>query len=419
MTTQEILENAKSAKTEVALLSLEQRNSALLNMADAIEADTKEILEANALDMENARGKLSEVMMDRLALSESRIKGIAQGLREAEALPDPVGEVREQFTRPNGIRISKVSVPLGVIAIIYESRPNVTADSAALCLKSGNVSVLRTGKEAFLSAKALVTAMRKGLKKVGITPNAINLIEDTTRASSTALMTANGYVDLLIPRGGKGLIDACLKGATVPCIQTGTGICHVYVDGAADQDMALTIIENAKCQRPSVCNAMEVCLVDRKIAAEFLPKLYAKLTDRSKPVTFKCDEEAYEIMSKEGDFAQPAGDTDFDTEFLDYKMAVKVVDGVTEAIAHIAKHSTAHSDCIVTADEEAGKLFTKSVDSAAVYWNASTRFTDGGVFGQGCEIGISTQKLHARGPMGLRELTSYKYVICGDGQIRQ
>ncbi|MCD8295181.1 MAG: glutamate-5-semialdehyde dehydrogenase [Clostridia bacterium] len=417
MTTQEILENAKAAKTEVSLLSIDQRNAALLNMADAIVADTDAILAANAVDMENAKGKLSEVMMDRLALSASRIEGIAQGLREAEALPDPVGEVREEFTRPNGIHITKVSVPLGVIAIIYESRPNVTADSAALCLKSGNVSVLRTGKEAWRSANALVAAMRKGLEKVGITHNAINLIEDTTRASSTALMTANGYVDLLIPRGGKGLIDACLKGATVPCIQTGTGICHVYVDKAADQEMALTIIENAKCQRPSVCNAMEVCLVDKAIAGEFLPKLYDKLTNRSKPVTFKLDEEAWAILGPR-EYTQPAGEGDFDTEFLDYKMAVKVVDGVKEAIAHIAVHSTSHSDAIVTMDDEAGKLFTRSVDSAAVYWNASTRFTDGGVFGQGCEIGISTQKLHARGPMGLRELTSYKYVITGNGQIR-
>ncbi|MCD8285729.1 MAG: glutamate-5-semialdehyde dehydrogenase [Clostridia bacterium] len=417
MTTQEILENAKAAKTEVSLLSIEQRNAALLNMADAIEADTDAILEANAVDMENAKGKLSEVMMDRLALSASRIHGIAEGLREAEALPDPVGEVREEFTRPNGIHIQKVSVPLGVIAIIYESRPNVTADSAALCLKSGNVSVLRTGKEAWRSANALVIAMRKGLEKVGITKNAINLIEDTTRASSTALMTANGYVDLLIPRGGKGLIDACLKGATVPCIQTGTGICHVYVDKAANQDMALTIIENAKCQRPSVCNAMEVCLVDKAIAAEFLPKLYDKLTNRSKPVTFKLDEAAWAILGAR-DYTVQAGEGDFDTEFLDYKMAVKVVDGVREAIAHISLHSTSHSDAIVTDDPEAGNLFTRSVDSAAVYWNASTRFTDGGVFGQGCEIGISTQKLHARGPMGLRELTSYKYVITGNGQIR-
>ncbi len=417
MTTQEILENAKAAKTEVSLLSLEQRNAALLNMADAIEADTDAILAANAVDMENAKGKLSEVMMDRLALSASRIHGIAEGLREAEALPDPVGEVREEFTRPNGIHIQKVSVPLGVIAIIYESRPNVTADSAALCLKSGNVSVLRTGKEAWRSANALVIAMRKGLEKVGITRNAINLIEDTTRASSTALMTANGYVDLLIPRGGKGLIDACLKGATVPCIQTGTGICHVYVDKGAKQDMALTIIENAKCQRPSVCNAMEVCLVDKAIAGEFLPKLYDKLTNRSKPVTFKLDEEAWAILGPR-EYTVQAGEGDFDTEFLDYKMAVKVVDGVKEAISHIALHSTSHSDAIVTEDQEAGQLFTRSVDSAAVYWNASTRFTDGGVFGQGCEIGISTQKLHARGPMGLRELTSYKYVITGNGQIR-
>lgn len=417
MTTSEILENAKRAKNSVALLSTEQKNAALINMAAAIENEIETILKANAADVAAVKSTMSDVMLDRLALTEQRIRAMADGLREVAKLPDPIGEVRDSFVRPNGLEIKKVSVPLGVVAIIYESRPNVTADAAALALKSGNVCILRIGKEAFLSARAIVGAMKKGLKKAGVTLNAINLIEDTSRDSAAALMAAVGYVDLLIPRGGRGLIETCLKEARVPCIQTGTGICHVYVDGAADQDKALNIIENAKCSRPSVCNAMEVCLVDKVIAAEFLPKLYERLTSRAKPVTFLVDGQAGDILG-ERDFCKAAEAEDFDTEFLDYKMAVKVVDGVKEAVNHIAAHSTSHSDCIVTESEEAAKIFTRAVDSSAVYVNASTRFTDGGEFGLGCELGISTQKLHARGPMGLKEMTSYKYVVYGDGHIR-
>lgn len=417
MTTAEILENARRAKNSVAQLSTEQKNAALINMAAAMEADTESILKANASDVAAARGNISDAMIDRLTLTAERIHDMAEGLREVAKLPDPVGEVLEQYTRPNGLLIKKVGVPIGVVAIIYESRPNVTADAAALALKSGNVCILRIGREAFLSARALVSAMRKGLKKAGVTLNAVNLIEDPSRDSASELMSAVGYVDLLIPRGGKSLIDACVREARVPCIQTGTGICHVYVDAAADREKALNIIENAKCSRPSVCNAMEVCLVDRAVADEFLPMLVRRLTEREKPVTIKLDETAYEMI---GQFpgCELAQEEDFDREFLDYVMAVKVVDGVKGAITHIARHSTAHSDAIVTESDEAAKLFTRAVDSAAVYVNASTRFTDGGEFGLGCELGISTQKLHARGPMGLREMTSYKYVVSGDGQIR-
>ncbi len=417
MTTSEILENAKRAKNSVALLSTEQKNAALINMAAAMENEIDSILKANSADLATAKGTMSDVMLDRLQLTEQRIRAMADGMREVAKLPDPIGEVRDSFTRPNGLEIKKVSVPIGVVAIIYESRPNVTADAAALALKSGNVCILRIGKEAFLSARAIVGAMKKGLKKAGVTLNSINLIEDTSRNSASELMSAVGYVDLLIPRGGRGLIEACLKQSRVPCIQTGTGICHVYVDGAADQNKALNIIENAKCSRPSVCNAMEVCLVDKTIAAEFLPKLYDRLTVREKPVTFLVDGASGDVLG-ERDYCRAAEAEDFDTEFLDYKMAVKVVDGVKEAVNHIAAHSTAHSDCIVTESEEAARIFTRAVDSSAVYVNASTRFTDGGEFGLGCELGISTQKLHARGPMGLREMTSYKYVVYGNGQIR-
>lgn len=419
MTTSEILENARRAKNAVALLSTEQKNAALINMAAAIEGDAETILKANASDISAARGKIGEVMLDRLALNAERIHAIAEGLREVAKLPDPVGEVRERFTRPNGLEIKKVGVPVGVVAVIYESRPNVTADAAALALKSGNVCILRIGKEAYLSARALVIAMKKGLKKAGVNQNAINLVEDTSRESATQLMTAAGYVDLLIPRGGKSLIETCVKEARVPCIQTGTGICHVYVDGSADLEKALTIIENAKCSRPSVCNAMEVCLVQREIAQEFLPLLYRRLTENGDhpPVCFKLDPVAAGILG-ERPYCEPAGENDFDREFLDYALAVRVVENVKEAVNHITAHSTAHSDCIVAQSEDAIKLFTRAVDSAAVYVNASTRFTDGGEFGLGCELGISTQKLHARGPMGLREMTSYKYIVVGDGQIR-
>jgi len=335
---------------------------------------------------------------------------MAKGIREVAALPDPVGHLLERHTREDGLQIDKLSVPMGVIAIIYESRPNVTSDAAALALKAGSVCILRGGKEAFASANAIVTALKAGLTSVGVTPDAVNLVQDTSRASATALMTANGYVDLLIPRGGAGLINACVQNATVPCIATGTGICHVYVEQSADQDMALNIIENAKTSRPSVCNAEEVLLVDKAIAAEFLPKLADRIGGK---VEFRLDGDAAAIIS-----GKSAGEKDFDTEFLDYILAVKCVENYQEAVAHIAAHSTGHSEAIVTNSEAAKAAFISGVDSAAVYINASTRFTDGGEFGLGCEMGISTQKLHARGPMGLRELTTYKYVITGSGHIR-
>ncbi|MDE6597650.1 MAG: glutamate-5-semialdehyde dehydrogenase [Clostridia bacterium] len=420
MTTLEILDNAKRVKSTVALMSTEQKNAALINMAAAIEEDKNSILRANKADLRAVRGTMSDVMLDRLRLNEDRVRSMADGLRAVAKLNDPIGEVIDEFTPPNGINICKVSVPIGVVAIIYESRPNVTADAAALALKSGNVCVLRVGKEAYLSARAIVNAMRKGLKKAGVSQNAVSLVEDLSRDSATQLMTAVGYVDLLIPRGGKGLISACVENAKVPCIQTGTGICHVYVDEFADEDKALNIIENAKCSRPSVCNAMEVCLINRTIADSFLPKLYNRLvTDRKEnPVKLKLDEFAYAVLASKP-YSEKAVDNDFDTEFLDYILAVKVVDDVKDAVYHISLHSTGHSDCIVTENDENAKYFTRAVDSAAVYVNASTRFTDGGEFGLGCEMGISTQKVHARGPMGLKELTSYKYVVSGNGQIRK
>ena len=409
-----MLENARAAKPEVARLSSGQKNAALNAMADALLAHQDDILTANALDLEAAKGTVSQVMLDRLLLTPARIAGMAQGIREVAALPDPVGLVLEEHTRTDGLQIQKVSVPMGVVAIIYESRPNVTSDAAALALKSGNVCVLRGGKEAFRSANAIVTALRAGLKTQGITENAVNLVQDTSRSSATALMTANGYVDLLIPRGGVGLINACVRTATVPCIATGTGICHVYVEQSADLDMALNIIENAKTSRPSVCNAEEVLLVDKAIAPTFLPMLYDRLvTKREHPVELRLDETAAAIIP-----GKAAGETDFDTEFLDYILAVKCVADVREAVAHIAAHSTGHSEAIVTRSAKAEEIFTSTVDSAAVYVNASTRFTDGGEFGLGCEMGISTQKLHARGPMGLRELTTYKYIIHGNGHVR-
>ncbi|MDY4581357.1 MAG: glutamate-5-semialdehyde dehydrogenase [Candidatus Faecousia sp.] len=409
-----MLEAAKAAKPEVARLTSAQKNAALNAMADALLAREARILAANAQDLEAARGTVSDVMLDRLALNPGRIAGMAQGIREVAELPDPVGLVLEEHTRPDGLKIQKVSVPMGVIAIIYESRPNVTSDAAALALKSGNVCVLRGGKEAFRSASAIVDALRAGLKSQGIPENAVNLVQDTSRSSATALMTANGYIDLLIPRGGAGLINACVRTATVPCIATGTGICHVYVEKTADLDMALNIVENAKTSRPSVCNAEEVLLVDKAIAPLFLPMLHERLvTGRAQPVQLRLDETAAAIIP-----GIPAGEKDFDTEFLDYILAVKCVENVQEAVAHIAAHSTGHSEAIVTKSPEAEEAFTSGVDSAAVYVNASTRFTDGGEFGLGCEMGISTQKLHARGPMGLRELTTYKYIIHGNGNVR-
>ena len=417
-TTFEILCEAKQAKIAAASLTSEQKNNALNAMADAILAQTDYILAENAKDLEAAKGIISDVMLDRLALSAERIKGMANGIREVTALPDPVGEVLAHIERPNGVVIEKTAVAMGVVAIIYESRPNVTSDAAALALKSGNVCVLRSGKEAFRSAYAIVTAMRGGLKKLGLAENLINLVEDTTRQSATELMTAVGYVDLLIPRGGAGLIKACVENAKVPCIETGTGICHIYVDETADYEKALNIIENAKTSRPSVCNAAEVCLVNAFEAAKFLPLLKKRLVDDRKaagliPVELRLDERAAAIID-----GTAAGEGDFDREFLDYILAVKVVDGVDCAIAHISEHSTHHSECIVTENAENARKFTLNVDSAAVYVNVSTRFTDGGEFGLGCEMGISTQKLHARGPMGLRELTTYKYIVRGNGQIR-
>ena len=406
----EMLEAAKAAKSQIANLTAREKNAALNAMADSLLDCEDAILKANALDLAAAKGQMTDVMLDRLRLTPERIAGMAKGIREVASLPDPVGLTLESHTRSDGLKIDKVSVPMGVIAIIYESRPNVTSDAAALALKSGNVCILRGGKEAFRSANAIVNALRLGLQSVGIPETAVNLVQDTSRDSATALMTANGYVDLLIPRGGAGLISACVRTATVPCIATGTGICHVYVEKTADQNMALNIVENAKTSRPSVCNAEEVLLVDKAIAAEFLPKLHTRLGQK---VELRLDEEAAKYIP-----GTPAGERDFDTEFLDYILAVKCVEDVREAAAHIAAHSTGHSEAIITADPAAEAYFTANVDSAAVYVNASTRFTDGGEFGLGCEMGISTQKLHARGPMGLRELTTYKYIIHGNGQVR-
>lgn len=411
---QELLSAARAAKKEVSRLDTQKKNEALEAMAAALISRQDRILVANEQDLQAAQGHISAVMLDRLRLTPERIEGMAQGIRDVVALSDPVGQVLEEHIREDGLVIQKVSVPMGVIAIIYESRPNVTSDAAALALKSGNVCILRGGKEAFHSANAIVEALRAGLKQAGVTENAVNLVQDTSRDSASALMTAQDYVDLLIPRGGAGLINTCIRNATVPCIATGTGICHVYVEKTADQDMALNIIENAKTSRPSVCNAEEVLLVDSAIAAEFLPKLHKRLvTDREHPVELRLDEYARTIIP-----GTPAGEKDFDMEFLDYILAVKCVDGVEAAIAHISLHSTGHSEAIVTRDEAAAEAFTSCVDSAAVYVNASTRFTDGGEFGLGCEMGISTQKLHARGPMGLRELCTYHYIVRGNGHIR-
>ncbi len=405
-----MLQAAKAAKFSVTALTTDQKNAALEAMAQALLDNQEAILAANAADIEAATGKVPQVMLDRLLLTADRIAGMAKGIREVAALPDPVGHLLERHTRADGLQIDKISVPMGVIAIIYESRPNVTSDAAALALKAGSVCILRGGKEAFASANAIVTALKKGLQSVGVTEDAVNLVQDTSRASATALMTANGYVDLLIPRGGAGPINACVQNATVPCIATGTGICHVYVEQTADQEMALNIIENAKTSRPSVCNAEEVLLVDKAIAAEFLPKLASRIGGR---VEFRLGGDAAAIIP-----GTPAGERDFDTEFLDYILAVKCVENYTEAVQHIAAHSTGHSEAIVTNSDAAKAAFVSGVDSSAVYVNASTRFTDGGEFGLGCEMGISTQKLHARGPMGLRELTTYKYVITGNGHIR-
>lgn len=415
MTTLDILKQAKAAKSELAKLGSEDKNNALLAMADALRENCAAILEENKKDVEAARGKITDVMIDRLSLDEGRIKGMADGIRDVVKLPDPVGRVLSRVELSNGLIVEKTAVPMGVVAIIYESRPNVSSDAAALALKSGNVCVLRGGKEAFRSANAIVNALRSGLKRLGLCENFINMVQDTTRQSSTELMTADGYIDLLIPRGGAGLIKACVENATVPVIQTGTGICHIYVDDDADLDMALNIIENAKTSRPSVCNAEEVLLVNSKIADKFLPMLKKRLVDDRKenPVELRLDERAARIID-----GTKACEKDFDTEFLNYILAVGIVDSVEEAVRHIGEHSTQHSDAIITNNDAHAAEFTRDVDSAAVYVNASTRFTDGGCFGLGCEMGISTQKLHARGPMGLCELTTYKYIVKGNGQIR-
>ena len=418
MTTLELMRRVKAAAPVLAAADTAKKNNALLAMAEALERRCGEILRANAEDMAAARGKISEVMLDRLLLTQARVSAMADGLRSVVSLPDPVGEILAKETRPNGLQIEKTAVPLGVIAIIYESRPNVTSDAAALCIKSGNACILRCGREAWRSANAITGALREGLRQAELPETLIGLVEDTSHESAAELMHGVGYIDLLIPRGGAGLIRACTEQAKVPCIQTGTGICHIYVDRSADPYMALTVIENAKTSRPSVCNAEEVCLVHRDIAAAFLPALRQTLVDKriaagKPPVELRTDPEAFGIIG-----GTPAGERDFDTEFLDYVLAVKVVGSVEEAIDHIAAHSTGHSDAILTSDKAAADAFVRGVDSAAVYVNASTRFTDGGEFGLGCEMGISTQKLHARGPMGLRELTTYKYIVHGNGQIR-
>ena len=413
-TTQEQLALARLAKKSINTASTALKNQALEAMASQLLKATEAILAANQIDMEAARGKISEVMLDRLFLDQERIEGMAQGIRALIDLLDPIGEVLDTEVLDNGLEIQKVRVAMGVIGIIYESRPNVTSDAAALAIKSGNAVVLRTGKDAFHSAQAIVTALKGGLEEAGLNPDLLQLIQDTSRASSLAMMKAKGDLDLLIPRGGAGLIQAVVENAIVPVIETGTGIVHVYVDKEADFQKALAIIENAKTSRPSVCNAMEVLLVDQAIASDFLPLVKERLVDeRERSVELRLDEDAQAII-----LGTAAQEQDFDTEFLDYILAVKVVDGVEEAVGHIEAHSTHHSDAIVTENPETAAYFTKQVDSAAVYVNASTRFTDGGQFGLGCEMGISTQKLHARGPMGLREMTSYKYIVSGNGQVR-
>ena len=418
MTTLDILKRTKAAWPSICNASAEDKNRILSAMADSLQAQCDAILRCNAEDMDAARGHISDVMLDRLYLDRGRVDAMADGIRATVALPDHTGRILAQIDHPNGMKIYKKQVPLGLVAIIYESRPNVTSDAAALAIKSGNVCMLRSGKEAFHTAKAIVAALKQGIVSAGGDADIVNIVEDTSHESATEIMQAKGLVDLLIPRGGAGLIRACVESATVPCIETGTGICHVYVDKDADLEKALNIIENAKTSRPSVCNAEEVALVHRDVAGAFLPRLKARLVDARAaagkiPVELRLDAAAQAIIP-----GTPAGERDFDTEFLDYILAVKVVSDADEAIRHIAAHSTHHSDAIVTENAQTAERFTRLVDSAAVYVNASTRFTDGGEFGLGCEMGISTQKLHARGPMGLDELSTYKYIIRGDGQIR-
>ncbi|HEM3669719.1 TPA: glutamate-5-semialdehyde dehydrogenase [Streptococcus suis] len=410
-TTQALLDSLLAHKASINLATTEQKNQALSVMADQLVAQTEAILAGNAIDMENAQGKISQVMQDRLLLTAERIEAMADGIRALIGLPDPVGLVMEESTRADGLNIRKKSIPFGLVGMIYESRPNVTSDAAALAIKSGNAVILRGGKEAFHSAQAIVTALKAGLEEVGLSPKVIELVQDTSRTSATELMTAKGKIDLLVPRGGAGLIQAVVENATVPVIETGTGICHVYVDKDADLDKALQIVVNAKTSRPSVCNSAEVLLVHEEIVSQFLPRLEEALSGQ---VELRADQKAQALLNQ----STPVGDQDFDTEFLDFILAVKVVSNVEEAISHIAQHSTGHSEAIVTENSQTADRFTLHVDSAAVYVNASTRFTDGGEFGLGCELGISTQKMHARGPMGLREMTTYKYIITGDGHIR-
>ena len=418
MTTLDILKKTRAARSSLAALDETAKNRILLAMAEALMAAEGDILAENDADMTAARGHINDVMLDRLRLDHDRLAGMAEGVRAIAALPDHTGRVLSEVRRPNGLVVRKVQVPLGLVSIIYESRPNVTSDAAALAVKSGNVCVLRSGKEAHRSACAIVKALKAGIAQGGGDPEILNIVDDITHQSATDIMTAKGLVDLLIPRGGAGLIRACVEGASVPCIETGTGICHVYVDKAADLDKALAIVENAKTSRPSVCNAEEVLLVHSAVAAEFLPRLKKRLVDDraaagKTPVELRLDERAAAIIP-----GTPAGERDFDTEFLNYILAVAVVDSVEQAVAHILTHSTGHSEAIVTEDPTAAEVFVSGTDSAAVYVNASTRFTDGGEFGLGCEMGISTQKLHARGPMGLDELSTYKYVVLGSGQVR-
>ena len=418
MTTLDILKKTRAARGSLAALDETAKNRILLAMAEALMAAEEDILAENDADMTAARGHINDVMLDRLRLDHDRLAGMAEGVRAIAALPDHTGRVLSEVRRPNGLVVRKVQVPLGLVSIIYESRPNVTSDAAALAVKSGNVCVLRSGKEAHRSACAIVKALKAGIVQGGGDPEILNIVDDITHQSATDIMTAKGLVDLLIPRGGAGLIRACVEGASVPCIETGTGICHVYVDKAADLDKALAIVENAKTSRPSVCNAEEVLLVHSAVAAEFLPRLKKRLVDDraaagKTPVELRLDERAAAIIP-----GTPAGERDFDTEFLNYILAVAVVDSVEQAVAHILTHSTGHSEAIVTEDPAAAEVFVSGTDSAAVYVNASTRFTDGGEFGLGCEMGISTQKLHARGPMGLDELSTYKYVVLGSGQVR-
>ena len=418
MTTLDILKKTRAARSSLAALDETAKNRILLAMAEALMAAEDDILAENDADMTAARGHINDVMLDRLRLDHDRLAGMAEGVRAIAALPDHTGRVLSEVHRPNGLVVRKVQVPLGLVSIIYESRPNVTSDAAALAVKSGNVCVLRSGREAHRSACAIVKALKSGIAQGGGDPEILNIVDDITHQSATDIMTAKGLVDLLIPRGGAGLIRACVEGASVPCIETGTGICHVYVDRAADLDKALAIVENAKTSRPSVCNAEEVLLVHSAVAAEFLPRLKKRLVDDraaagKTPVELRLDERAAAIIP-----GTPAGERDFDTEFLNYILAVAVVDSVEQAVAHILTHSTGHSEAIVTEDPAAAEVFVSGTDSAAVYVNASTRFTDGGEFGLGCEMGISTQKLHARGPLGLRELCSTKYLIVGNGQTR-